>query len=310
MEGGWIMRFSVWPLAPQPWADTLALAMKADAGFWRCVYVQDHFMSESGGPQEVLEATGLLTALAATTTRVRLAPLVLSMTYRHPAVLANWAVTVDRISNGRLTLGLGAGWQLNEHEQYGLALGRPGERVDRFAEGLAVLDGLLNKPTTSFAGQYYQLSAAECEPKPVQSPLPLLIGAAQPRMLRLTARYASQWNQWSIPGGFGATSQMLDAACEREGRDPSTIWRSTQALTMVTDSAASEVRAEAMAKQLPFPMIYGTPERIADQAARWRDEGVDEMIIPDYLLPHGRARLDTYDALAEALAPLAETRNG
>jgi alkanesulfonate monooxygenase SsuD/methylene tetrahydromethanopterin reductase-like flavin-dependent oxidoreductase (luciferase family) len=299
------MRFSVWPLAPQPWADTLALTTKADAGFWCCVYVQDHFMSESGGPQEVLEATGLLTALAATTTRIRLATLVLSMTYRHPAVLANWAVTVDRISDGRLTLGLGAGWQLNEHEQYGLALGRPGERVDRFAEGLAVLDSLLNKRTTSFAGHYYQLSAAECEPKPVQSPLPLLIGAAQPRMLRLAARYASQWNQWSIPGGFSATSQVLDAACEREGRDPSTIWRSTQALTMVTDSPAAEVHAEAMAKQLPLPMIYGTPERIADQAAQWRDEGVDEVIIPDYLMPRGSARLDAYDALAEALAPLA-----
>ena len=101
--------------------------------------------------------------------------------------------------------------------KYGLALGRPGERVDRFAEGLAVLDGLLNKPTTSFAGHYYQLSAAECEPKPVQSPLPLLIGVAQPRMLRLTARYASQWNQWSYPGGIGATSQCSTPPAEREG---------------------------------------------------------------------------------------------
>jgi alkanesulfonate monooxygenase SsuD/methylene tetrahydromethanopterin reductase-like flavin-dependent oxidoreductase (luciferase family) len=305
MEGDWIMRFSVWPVTPQPWAETLALATKADVGFWCCVYVQDHFMSQDGGPQQILEATGLLTALAATTTRIRLGTLMSSMTYRHPAVLANWAVTVDRISNGRLTLGLGAGWQPNEQEQYGLALGRPGERVDRFAEGLAVLDGLLNNRTTSFAGQYYQLSAAECEPKPVQSPLPLLIGASQPRMLRLTARYASQWNQWSIPGGFSATSQVLDAACKRQGRDPSTIWRSTQALTMVTDSPTSEVRAEAIAKQLPFPMIYGTPDRIADQVARWLDEGVDEVIIPDYLLPHGSARLDAYDALAEALAPLA-----
>jgi alkanesulfonate monooxygenase SsuD/methylene tetrahydromethanopterin reductase-like flavin-dependent oxidoreductase (luciferase family) len=299
------MHFSVWAVAPQPWPDTLALATKADASFWRRVYVSDHFMSETGGPQEILEATGVLAALAAVTTRIGLATLVLSMTYRHPAVLANWAVTVDRISNGRLTLGVGAGWQQNEHEQYGLALGSPGERVDRFAEGLTVLDGLLNKPTTSFAGQYYQLAEAQCEPKPVQSPLPLLIGAAQPRMLRLAARYATEWNQWSIPGGFSTTSQVLDTVCERDGRDPSTIGRSTQALTMVTNSAESEGRAAAMAEQLPFPMIYGTPARIADQAARWRDEGVDEVIIPDFLMPAGGARLDAYDALAEALAPLA-----
>jgi alkanesulfonate monooxygenase SsuD/methylene tetrahydromethanopterin reductase-like flavin-dependent oxidoreductase (luciferase family) len=299
------MRFSVWPVAPQPWTEILALATMADSGFWHGVYVSDHFMTESGGPREILEATAVLAALAATTSRIRLANMVLSMTHRHPAVLANWAAAVDRISAGRLTLGLGAGWQLNEHEQYGLALGRPGERVDRFAEGLAVLDGLLNKPSTTFTGHYYRLTDAECEPKPLQSPLPLLIGATEPRMLRLAARYASVWNHWSVPDGFRESSQALDAACEREGRDPSTISRSTQALTIVTDSAESEATAAAMAEKSPFPMIYGTPARIADAAARWRDEGVDELLIPDYALPTGNARLDAYDALAEALAPLA-----
>lgn len=298
------MHFSVWPVAPQSWAEISSLAAEADYGFWHCVYVADHFMSESGGPQEVLEATSVLAALAAMTKRIRLATLVLSMTHRHPAVLANWAVTVDRISDGRLTLGLGTGWQPNEHQQYGLALGQPRERVDRFAEGLAVIENLLTKPTTTYAGQYYQLSEAECEPKPVQSPLPILIGAAQPRMLRLAARYGSQWNQWSTPGGFKAASQVLDAACEREGRDPATIWRSTQALTMVTNSAESKARAQAMADQLPFPMIYGTAPQIADQVARWRDEGVDEVIFPDYLLPRGEERMDAYDEIAEAVAPL------
>ena len=213
--------------------------------------------------------------------------------------------TVDHISAGRLTLGVGAGWQINEHEQYGLALGRPGQRVDRFAEGLAVLDGLLNQPTTTFAGRYYQLTDAECDPKPMQSPLPLLVGATEPRMLRLTARYANEWNHWSAPDSFRTTSQALDAACDREGRDPSTIWRSTQALTVITDSAESESAAAAMAAKSTFPMIYGTPARIADAAARWRDEGVDELLIPDYALPAGNARLDAYSALAEALAPLA-----
>jgi alkanesulfonate monooxygenase SsuD/methylene tetrahydromethanopterin reductase-like flavin-dependent oxidoreductase (luciferase family) len=262
-------------------------------------------MTEDAGPQEVLEGTALLAALAAATSRIRLGSMVLSMTYRHPAVLANWAATVDRISAGRLTLGVGAGWQLNEHQQYGLTLGRPGERVDRFAEGLAVLGGLLTKPTTTFTGHYYQLTDAECEPKPVQSPLPLLIGATEPRMLRLAARHADQWNHWSVPDSFRKTSQALDAACEREGRDPSTIWRSTQALTIVTDSRESEATAAAMAEHSEFPMIYGTPARIADAAARWRDEGVDELLIPDYVLPTGNALLDTYGALAEALAPLA-----
>jgi alkanesulfonate monooxygenase SsuD/methylene tetrahydromethanopterin reductase-like flavin-dependent oxidoreductase (luciferase family) len=206
--------------------------------------------------------------------------------------------------NGRLTLGLGSGWQPNEHEQYGLPLGGPGERVGRFAEGVAVIASLLTEPTTTFAGQHYQLVEAECEPKPVQSQLPLLIGAGQLRMLRLTARYGNGWNHWSVPGGFKAPSQELDAACEREGRDPATMWRSTQALTIITDSAEAEAHAQAMGGHLPFPMIYGSPARIAGQAAQWRDEGVDEVIFPDYLMPRGDARLDIYRALAEALAPL------
>ena len=90
------MRFSVWPVAPQPWTHILALATQADSGFWHGVYVSDHFMTEDGGPQEILEATALLAALAAATSRIRLGNMVLSMTHRHPAVLANWAATVDR----------------------------------------------------------------------------------------------------------------------------------------------------------------------------------------------------------------------
>jgi alkanesulfonate monooxygenase SsuD/methylene tetrahydromethanopterin reductase-like flavin-dependent oxidoreductase (luciferase family) len=298
------MHFSVWPIAPQPWDQISALATELDYGFWHCLYVADHFMTQDGSPGEVLEATSVLASLAATTSRIRLGSLVLSMTYRHPAVLANWAVTVDRISGGRLTLGLGAGWQPNEHEQYGLDLGKPYERVDRFAEGLAVIEGLLTNPTTTFAGQHYQLSEASCEPKPVQAPLPLLIGAAQPRMLGLAARYGNHFNQWSVPGGFETTSRVLDAACESHGRDPASIWRSTQALTMVTHSAEEEGRAEAMAEHLPFPLIYGTALQIAEKIALWRDEGVDEVIFPDYLMPRGTDRLDSLDELAEAIAPL------
>lgn len=252
-----------------------------------------------------LEATGVLAALAMATSRVRLANLVLSMTFRHPAVLANLISTIDQISEGRITLGLGAGWQITEHEQYGLALGAPRERVDRFAEGLAVIAGLLVDQTTTFDGQYYQLTDALCEPKPVQSPLPLLVGGTGPRMLRLIARHAQQWNQWSSPGEFGERSAALDAACDKESRDPKTVWRSTQAIVMVTDSTAAETRAKAAAESLAQPVIYGPASRLAEAAAVWRDEGVDEVIIPDFGMPSGPQRLDAYRALAEAFAPLA-----
>ncbi len=286
----------------------LELAQFSDDGFWHSIYVADHFMSPGDSPgqaSEWLEATGVLAALAVATSRVRLANLVLSMTFRHPAVLANLVSTIDHISAGRVTLGLGAGWQVSEHEQYGLELGEPRERVDRFAEGLAVIAGLLTEQTTTFDGKYYQLTDALCEPKPVQSPLPLLVGGVGPRMLRLIARHAQQWNQWSAPGEFGERSSALDAACEKEDRDPATVWRSTQAVVMVTDSAEDEARAKATAESMAQPVIYGPAARIAEAAAVWRDEGVDEVIVPDFGMPSGPQRLDAYRALAEAFAPLA-----
>ncbi|MET0475563.1 MAG: LLM class flavin-dependent oxidoreductase [Mycobacterium sp.] len=302
------MRFSVWPSTTQPWSDVLELAQFADDGFWHSVHVADHFMSPGDNAEEAsdwLEATGVLAALAVATSKVRLSNLVLSMTFRHPAVLANLVSTIDHISAGRVTLGIGAGWQITEHEQYGLALGEPRERVDRFAEGLAVITGLLANRTTTFDGNYYQLSDALCEPKPVQSPVPILVGGTGPRMLRLIARYAHQWNQWSVPGEFGERSSALDAACEKEGRDPATMWRSTQAVVMVTDSAEAEAKAKSAAESMPQPAIYGPPSRIAEAVATWRDEGVDEVIVPDFAMPKGPQRLDTYRALAEAFTPLA-----
>lgn len=298
------MRFSVWPSLAQPWGDVLEVSRYADEDFWHCVYAADHFMSNGDGPQAVLEGTAVLAALASATSRIRLANLVLSMTYRHPAVLANWASTLDHVSGGRLTLGLGAGWQLNEHEQYGLELGPPRERVDRFAEGVAVIAGLLGEATTTLDGRYYHLTDAVCEPKPVQSPIPLLVGASGPRMLRLVARHAQQWNQWSAPGEFATTSAVLDAACEKEGRDPATVWRSTQAVMIVTDSPDAESQARSAAEKLPMPTLYGTPTRIADAVAVWRDEGVDEVIVPDFGLPKGPERLDALRALADAFTPL------
>jgi alkanesulfonate monooxygenase SsuD/methylene tetrahydromethanopterin reductase-like flavin-dependent oxidoreductase (luciferase family) len=303
------MRFSVLPVATQSWRDLLDLAMQADAGFWHCVYVADHFMGSSDRPEDEvgrLEATATLSALAAATSRVRLANLVLSVTYRHPAAVANWAATVDHISGGRLTLGLGAGWQVNEHEHYGLPFGRPRERVDRLTEALAVITGLFSQPRTSLDGRYYQVNDAPCDPKPVQSPLPVMVGGTGPRILRLIAQYAQAWNHWSAPGEFRATADKLDAACEQVGRDPSTIWRSTQALIIVTRSREEQERAAAKAATGRLPVVYGSPGRIAEAMAKWRDEGVDEVLIRDRPMGTGQQRREAYEELADALAPLTD----
>ncbi len=299
------MRFSIWPSLTQAWGDVVDAATHAEATGWDGVYLADHFMGDAGAPWPVeiptLEATAALAALAATTTRVRLAPLVLGITYRHPAVLANWATTVDHVSGGRLLLGVGAGWQENEHQQYGIPLGPPRERIDRFEEALRILKGLLREPTTTVRGQHYTVTDAINEPKPVQDPLPILVGGKGDRMLRVVARHADEWNMWSSPEQMAERRPAVDAACEKEGRDPATLRRSTQALFFVLDDEAKA--AELAARVAPRPAAAGTVDRIAESVAAWRDAGVDELIIPDWTFGTGSRRADTMDALIEGLAP-------
>src|SRR4051794_40361405 len=225
----------------------------------------------------VLEAGSVLAALAAAVPRVRIGSLVYGNTYRHPAVLANMAATVDRICDGRFTLGVGAGWQLNEHRQYGIPLPPVGERIDRFAEALQVIRSLLTLPSTTFHGDHYRLSQARCEPKPVQDPLPLMIGASgEQRMLRLVARHADQWNCWGLPDLIAHKSALIDRYCAELGRDPATIWRTAQAAIVLADSAAG---AQARIAGLSQPAFGGPIGQIAETVARYAENGLDEFIV-------------------------------
>jgi F420-dependent oxidoreductase-like protein len=303
------MRFSVWPTLAQPWEDVLAVSQHADATGWDGVYVMDHFMGNDPGTGVLprgavevptLEGTGALAALAAATDRVRLGTLVLGNTYRHPAVVANWAATVDQISGGRLLLGVGAGWQVNEHQQYGIDLPGPRERLDRFDEACQVWHGLLRQETTTFAGRYYQLTDAICEPKPVQYPLPLLIGGKGDRMLGIVARHADEWNMWGLADTIAERGKVLDAHCERIGRDPSEIERSAQALFLVTDDGA---RAEEFRSSTARPAVAGLADDIAEAVAEWQEVGLDEVIVPDFTLGKGQNRLDRLDLIINEVAP-------
>lgn len=297
------MDLTLWPLVSQPWSDLCAAVELVERLGWHGVMVEDHFMADGGGFGAVsdprFEVTSVLSALAVATTSVRLAPLVMSATYRHPAVVANWAATVDHISRGRLTLGLGAGWQLNEHAQYGIQLGTPGERIDRLDEYCTVVRSLLEQAVTDFKGRSFELSNAWCEPKPLQTHLPLLIGGKGDRMLRLVARHADTWNMWSMPSKFAERSAVLDQSSEATGRDPATIRRSTQALVCLTDSA-SEARSfiDAAGGRAAFA---GTAEQFADLAAQWHDAGVDELVIPDWHLGTGTQRAESIEAITAAL---------
>jgi alkanesulfonate monooxygenase SsuD/methylene tetrahydromethanopterin reductase-like flavin-dependent oxidoreductase (luciferase family) len=299
------MRFSIWPNLMQPWSDVLEVATYAAATGWDGVYVADHFMGDGMGfgPEEgpTLEATAAVGALATATTQVRLGTLVLGATYRHPAVLAKWAATVDHISGGRLVLGIGAGWQLNEHEQYGIRLGPPGERLARLDEACTALRGLLRQPRTTVAGQHVLLTDALAEPKPVQDPLPLLVGGKGDRMLGLVARHADAWNMWGRADVIAERGAVLDRRCEELDRDPAEIARTAQALLRITDDDAAAERF--LAGTGGRAAIAGPISAVADAVAAWQEVGLDEVIVPDFALGTGTARLDRMDAIIEQVAP-------
>jgi F420-dependent oxidoreductase-like protein len=287
------VRFSVWPNPERPWAEILDVVVGCDRAGWHGAYVADHFMpNDPDGhplPGAVLESWALVAALAGRVERLRVGTLVSGNLYRHPAVVANAAVTVDHVSGGRFVLGLGAGWQVNEHAAYGIDLPDVRTRLDKFEEACEVITSLLRNPTTTFTGRHYQLTAAPCEPKPVHGRLPLLVGGrGERRTMRIAARFADEWNSWATAEVFRDKSAVLDHHCESVGRDPATIARSTQALLyMSTDESWLKRHRDRNSAR---PRLIGTPAEVADQVGQYQQAGVDELIIPDWTMgPASRA---------------------
>jgi F420-dependent oxidoreductase-like protein len=300
------MRFSIWPMPAQPWDDIHEITAHCEQTGWDGVYFADHFMPNGPGPApldgDTLECWSVIAALAALVPRMRIAPLVTSVTYRHPAVLANIAAAVDHVSHGRLTLGVGAGWQENEHAAYGIPLGTVRERMDRFEEAVRILRSLLTQPRTTFPGQFFELRDAPNQPAPVQDRLPLLIGGSgERRTLRVAARYADQWNAWTTPELLAHKVSVLRAHCEQVGRDPEEIHVSTQALLYL--STDKEWLSEHRQARPGPPVIAGTPAEVADIVARYREAGADELIVPDVTLGPMARKKDTCDLFMQEVAP-------
>src|SRR4051812_37300565 len=215
------VKVSLWPNLRHPPADVLELAKQADATGWCGVWLADHYMPDTGTAEtksgDMHEVWGVLPAVAAVSQRVRVGTLVSPTTMHHPALLAKRAATIDHLSGGRMVLGIGAGWQINEHAAYGIELNG---RVSRFAEAIQIIRELLATERTTFHGSFFALTDAPCDPKPVQQPLPILVGATGPRMLRITARYADEWNAWADADSAGPLRQRLIEACVTAGRRP------------------------------------------------------------------------------------------
>jgi F420-dependent oxidoreductase-like protein len=292
------VRFSLWPTTSQSWTDLADVADHAARTGWDGLWIADHFMSAAPpGDGPMLECWTVLAGLALTTSRLRLGSLVTGNTYRHPAVLANMVATVDHLSGGRAVLGLGAGWQENEHRAYGIELPGVADRLSRLDEACAIVRSLLDEPRTTFEGRHFQISEAPLEPKPLQRHLPLLVGGGGERViLGIVARRADEWNCWGTPEVIARKSAVLAKHCDAVGRDPGTISRSAQVLV---DLGGAPPTRRGM------PLVAGTAAEIQELLHRYAEIGLDEFILPDWNLGTGSARADTLDRfLEEVAAPL------
>jgi F420-dependent oxidoreductase-like protein len=256
-----------------------------DLGF-AALYRSDHLVSAQPPDQDALELWTSLTWLAANTERIEFGPLVSPLTFRHPVHLAQTAAALDDLSGGRFTLGLGAGWSQREHQMYGFEMFAPGERLDRFEEGLRIITGLLRSPEpVSFSGRHFSMRDAVLLPRPARAGGPpiLVAGRGRKRSLPLAARYADAWNAMFLaPETLAEMNAELDALLLEYGRQPGDVRRTVMQGVEVGRTEA-EVDAKRQARAWAFwrePGLFaGMPSVLRQQLQAFEAAGADRVIL-------------------------------
>jgi F420-dependent oxidoreductase-like protein len=289
-----------------------------DLGFeslWR----SDHFFSLTGPrDRDALETFVSFVLVAQETRRVRFGPLVASMTFRHPSLLARMAAQIDALSGGRFILGVGAGWNVPEHEAFGIDFPAVRERMDRLDEGCRVIRALWGQGPASYEGRYYRLKDVDMHPKPAQRPAPLLVGGTgERRTLRIVAEHADEWNATGqTRDGYLAKRVILERHCADAGRDPSTIRHSLMGGFVVgKDERAMRAHLGRMAERNPMlgrgtpdevlaavrqrGWYVGTPGEIVETMGRLEEAGVTRIMLQH----HAMDDFDTLELLAADVLP-------
>lgn len=279
------VRFGV-TVQPQrtSWQDYAPAVQAVEAMGFDTLWNFDHLLPWCGDPGDpCFETWTTLTAMALLTTRIRIGTLVNGVIYRDPATLAKMATMVDIISGGRLEFSLGAGWAANEFAAYGLPFPPIGERMGRLDEALAIVKALWSQPRTTYAGHYYQLQDAPCEPKPVQRPHPpIMVGGTGQRTLRIAAKHADIWNGNGRPEECAALIARLHRECAALGRDPAEIELSIHPnLAIARTRAAAEARLATIVRVQGLPAddpreqwLLGTPGEVKEQIQAYLDVGI------------------------------------
>jgi probable F420-dependent oxidoreductase len=319
--------FSI-PGEPVTFASVAAWAQRAEAAGFDSVWVSDHFFysfaryGADPAPIASLEPMTTLAGLAAVTERVRLGALVLCAPFRHPALLAKMASTIDGIAGGRLDLGLGAGWLEQEFAAFGYRFGSLGERFAILEEALAVLDAMGSGAPVTFDGPTVTLRDARLLPPPVQERIPVWVGGkGGPRLLRAAARHGTGWNVvWRVaPAWYAGRAEAVGRACADVGRDPATFRRSIGLYSLIgEDEAAARAAFERGRAAMPggamdadtyegwcADTLSGTPSQVIERVREFEALGVEEIVVAPWVLPFAIPEPEGLDLFVESvLRPL------
>jgi F420-dependent oxidoreductase-like protein len=290
------------------WEDWMALARACERLGFEALFRSDHYLSVGGAVERgSLDAWSTVSALAAVTSKLRLGTLVSPATFRHPSVLAKNAVTADHVSGGRIELGIGTGWNQAEHRAYGFPFPSMRERMDRLAEQLEIITRSWQAGGFSYAGEHWSVKELDARPKPVQSPLPLLMGGgAMPRGAALAARYAAEYNVLYIgPDEAAAARGRLAFACRSADRDPATLSLSLMHGFLIgADDAELAERARKLGEwngrptdldDLRRSWIAGTPDAVIARLRAYAGAGVERVML-QHLLHRDEAALELFAA--------------
>ena len=245
-------------------------ATQAEKLGYHSLWLVDHFWNRGIPDADCLESTATMSALAARTGKLRVGTLVLCNSFRNPALLAKSLTTIDNVSNGRLEIGMGAGWMDEEYRGYGYEFPTMGARLRQLDEGLQVMKLLFTEKSATFKGRYYSLDGAHNNPKPVQTPHPPITigGSGEKVMLKIVAKYADRWNCPAGYKSFEGKLNVLKEHCKEVGRDINSINISEQLLVCIGATDAEVEEKWKMASRLkPFSItgIKGTPPQIVEQ---------------------------------------------
>jgi probable F420-dependent oxidoreductase len=263
------------------WPELRDMARTAEASGFDSIWVGDHLLFRDPGLADrgPWEAWSVLAAVAAVTERVELGPLVASLSFHHPAMLAKKAAAIDEISGGRLILGVGAGWNEPEYRAFGFPFDH---RVDRFEEALAIVRGLLREGRVDFEGTYHRARDCVLLPPPTRpTGPPVMVGTDGHRMLRLAARHADAWNAWftwfgNSTEGLASLRAKVDRACVEVGRDPATLER-TVALLVQVEGVGEPARRGGPEEKAP--PLRGSAEELAEELRRFVAEGISHVML-------------------------------